>query len=265
MILVAGGTGTLGRELVPRLATADDVRVLTRDRDHAEGLDADVAVGDVRDASTLASAVRGCSVVVSAMHGFLGGRGAGPDEIDRKGNANLIRAAVDAGVDRFVLMSVFDARPDHPMALHRAKHAAEQELRATGLAWTCVRPTAYLETWAGIVGAKLADGGPGLVLGRGANPINFVSVADVAAVVERAVADTGPSRRTVDVVGPENLTMTELAERLGADRVRRVPRVALRVAATCLARVAPGPARAARGAVVMDTTDMTAGPAGSVT
>ncbi|HWU23326.1 MAG TPA: NAD(P)H-binding protein, partial [Nocardioides sp.] len=60
MILVAGGTGTLGRELVARLrASGHEVRVLTRDAERARGLDAEVAIGDVRDAATLAAAVRG--------------------------------------------------------------------------------------------------------------------------------------------------------------------------------------------------------------
>src|SRR4051794_6934854 len=125
MILVAGGTGGLGREIVGRLTAADqDVRVLTRDVAHAEGLAVDLAVGDLRDASSLVPAMRGASVVVSAAHGFLGGRGAGPEEVDDGGNGNLVRAARDAGVEHVVLLSALDARADHPMSLHRSKYAA---------------------------------------------------------------------------------------------------------------------------------------------
>jgi uncharacterized protein YbjT (DUF2867 family) len=259
MILVAGGTGTLGRVVVARLGAAGHhVRVLTRDARHADGMTADVAVGDVRRVGSLPMAVRGCSVVVSAVHGFLGGRGAGPEHIDHQGNAALLHAAVDAGVEHFVLLSVYDARPDHPMELHRAKHAAELELRASGLAWTVLRPTSYVETWISLVAAKLESGGPALVLGHGENPINFVSVQDVAMLIEHAITDPALRNRTIDLIGSDNLSMTQLAQLLGATRIRKVPRTALRVASVLLAPVAPGAARAARAAGVMDATDMAA-------
>lgn len=259
MILVAGGTGTLGREVVTRLkASGRDVRVLTRDSAHAEGLDAEVSIGDVRDPSTLADAVRGASVVISAVHGFVGGRGAGPAEVDDLGNSSLVRAARDAGAEQFILLSALDAGPDHPMSLHRAKYAAEQHLRASGLPWTILRPSAYLETWMGVVGGKLASGGPALVFGRADNPINFVSVQDVATLVERAITDPALRGQVVDVPGLDNLTMTQLAEHLGAQKIRHIPRGALRLLSTVLPPFAPAFARQTRAAVVMDTTDMAA-------
>ena len=259
MILVAGGTGMLGRDVVGRLAAAGhEVRVLTRDPAHAHGLGADVSVGDVRDPATLARAARGVTTVISAVHGFLGGRGAGPAQVDDVGNANLVRAAVDAGAEHLVLLSVLDARPDHPMSLHRAKYAAEQHVRGSGLSWTILRPSSYVETWIGIVGAKLAAGGPALVFGRADNPVNFVSARDVATLAVRAATDPSLRGETIDVAGTDNLTMTQLAEHLGAERIRHVPRGALRVLSTVLPPVAPAFARQARAAVVMDTQDMSA-------
>ncbi|HZC69585.1 MAG TPA: SDR family oxidoreductase [Jatrophihabitans sp.] len=259
MILVAGGTGTLGRELLARLAaTGEQVRVLTRDAAHAQGLGAQVSIGDVCEPRTLAAAVDGCAIVVSAVHGFLGGRGRGPEAVDNRGVANLVRAATDAGVGHFILLSVLDARPDHPMSLHRAKHAGEQHLYAGGLAYTVLRPSAYLETWSGIIGAKLADGGPALVFGHGSNPINFVSVRDVAALVEHAIHDPRLHGRTIDVPGPVNLTMVQLAQLLGATKIRHIPRGALHVLGTVAAPFAPAFSRQAGAALVMDTGDMTA-------
>lgn len=259
MILVAGGTGRLGRLLVEHLtASGQRVRVLTRDPGRAAGLPVEVTGGDVRDHSSLVTAVEGVSVLVSAVHGFTGGRGAGPEEIDHRGNRNLVRAARDAGVEHVVLVSVLDARPDHPMSLFRAKHAAEQALTTSGLAWTILRPSAYVETWADIVGGKLRTGGPAMVLGRGENPINFVSVQDVAAMAERAVDDPALRGRAIDLPGLDNLTMKQLAECLGADRVRHVPRGALRLFAAALPPFVPVLARQAAAALVMDTADMTA-------
>lgn len=259
MILVAGGTGTLGREVVARLrSSGQQVRVLTRTAARAGGLDAGIVVGDVRDAAALPDAVNGCSAVVSAVHGFLGGRGAGPAEIDAQGNVNLMRAASEAGVGQFVLLSVLDARADHPMSLHRAKYAAEQHLYASGLSWTVLRPAAYAETWAGVIGAKLPVGGPALVFGRSTNPINFVSALDVAALVERAITDPSLRGQTIDIPGPSNLTMVQFARLLGAARIRHVPRGALRLLATAAAPFAPALARQAAAALIMDTTGMAA-------
>ena len=90
------------------------------------------------------------------------------------------------------------------MELFRAKHAAEQHLRASGTPWTIVRATAFVELWAEIMAKPI-------VFGRGDNPINFVSVDDVAAVVERAVVDAGLRGQILEVGGPENLTFNELA------------------------------------------------------
>lgn len=259
MILVAGGTGTLGRETVARLiAAGHEVRVLTRQPPLGTDTDVELVLGDVRDPATLAPAVEGASAVLSAVHGFLGGRGAGPEQVDHQGNRNLVRAALDAGVDRFVLMSALDARPDHPMSLHRAKYAAEQDLRASGLSWTVLRPSSYVETWLPIIGAKIASGGPALVFGHADNPVNFVSVTDVAAVAERALTRPDLRGQVIDVPGQQNLTMEQIARLIGASRIRHIPRGALRLFSAMLPAVAPAFARQTRAALVMDTTDMTA-------
>jgi uncharacterized protein YbjT (DUF2867 family) len=266
VILVAGATGTLGTEVVRRLADrGEPVRVLTRDPARAAHLPETVEIlaGDLGDRATVAEAVAGCASVVSAVHGFAGPGKPSPEAIDRDANRALIRAAAAAGVGHLVLVSVLDAAPDHPMSLHRAKHAAEQALRTSGLPWTIIRPAAYLETWAGIVGAKLAAKGQAVVFGPGRNPINFVSAHDVAALVDLAVHDPSLRGQVLEVAGPENLTFTELAERLIAasgqpGRIRHVPLPILRAMSVLARPVSPTFARQAQAAVVMNTTDMTA-------
>jgi NADH dehydrogenase len=68
------------------------------------------------------------------------------------------------------------------MELSRAKHTADQHLIVSNARWTIVRATAFLELWDEIMATPI-------VFGRGENSINFVSVSDVVAVVERAVLD----------------------------------------------------------------------------
>lgn len=250
MIVVAGGSGRLGTLLVTRLAARGlAVRVLTREPNrarHLSELGVEIVTGDVRDRSTLEPAIRGATTVVSAVQGFAGPGRVSPGSVDRDGNANLVDAAavVDAHV---VLMSVVGALAEHPMELFRAKHAAEQHLRASGVRWTIVRATAFVELWAEIMKKPI-------VFGRGENPINFVSVSDVAAVLERAVIDPALRQNVIEVGGPRNLTFNELAALLqrvrGRDaKVRHVPLWLLRA-------IAPV-ARQPRAAIAMDTTDMT--------
>ncbi len=250
MILVAGGSGRLGTLVVKRLADLGfEVRVVTRDPSRARHLgDAatDLVEGDVRNRASLEQAVDGVSVVVSAVHGFAGPGRVTPASVDRDGNANLVDAAARAGAD-VVLMSVVGAAEDHPMELFRAKHAAEMHLRASSARWTIVRATAFVELWADIMRRPI-------VLGRGTNPINFVSVHDVADAVVRAVVDPSLRGQILEIGGPQNMTFNDLATFLATVRgrpahVRHVPRSLLRA-------VAPF-SRQASAAIAMDTMDMT--------
>lgn len=248
MILVAGGTGRLGTRVVLRLAARGlDVRVLTRDPARARHLAgaASIVTGDVRDRASLEPSLRGVTTVVSAVHGFAGPGRVSPASVDRDGNANLVDAAAAVGAD-VVLVSVVGASATSPMDVFRAKFAAEQHLQASGVRWTIVRAAAFVELWAEIMSNPI-------VFGRGENPINFVSVDDVAAVVERTVVDAGLRGQTLEVGGPENLTFNELAELLQRTRgstakVRHVSPRLLRVMAPFQ--------RKARAAIAMDTTDM---------
>ena len=250
MIAVAGGTGRLGTVLVKRLAQRDlDVRILTRDparARHLSGYAAEVVTCDVRDPVSVRSALRGSTTVVSAVHGFAGPGRVSPASVDRDGNANLVDTAATVGAE-VVLLSVVGASECNPMDLFRAKYAAEQHLRVSGVPWTIVRSTAFVELWAEIMKKPI-------VFGRGENPINFVSVDDVAAVVERAVVDCALRGRVIEVGGPQNLTFNELASLL--QRLRGRPGVVRHVPRAVLRAVAPF-ARQARAAIAMDTLDMT--------
>lgn len=264
MILVAGGTGRLGSLIVDDLLAAGDrVRVLTRSPAAAERLraaGAEAVVGDVRDPHVVSEAVSGSGAVVSALTGFGPGRGSTPAEVDRTGNRTLIRAAADSAVESFVLLSVHGAAADAPLALFRMKYAAEEALRASGLTWTIIRPTAFLETHLEVIGAPLARRGSTVLFGPGTVPMNFVSVRDVAAAVLRALRDAALTGCTIELGGPD-LTMNALsdalhaADRSSAARVRRIPLPALRLMSVLARPFSPFLARAAQAAVMMNTVD----------
>lgn len=266
MIVVAGGAGRLGTLLVNRLAKRGDlqVRILTREPARAEHLAADavtVVRGDVRDRESVRRATADADIVVSAVHGFAEPRPNSLATIDRDGNSNLIEAAKAAGAD-FVLMSTVGAAADSPMELFRMKHAAEQNAARSGVPTTIVRATAFLELWIDLLHRTTGRSGRPLVFGGGHNPINFVSVADVAALLERAVIDPTTRGKILEIGGPDNLTFDELAQavqtaagRPGAPR--HVPRPMLRLMANTIGRVKPQLRRQACAALTMDRTDLT--------
>jgi uncharacterized protein YbjT (DUF2867 family) len=266
VIVVAGGSGTLGTRLLALLGDRGlDLRILARDPDKARSLvgsKVEIVPGDVTDAPTLERAVAGARTVVSAITGFGPARDVSPRSVDWQGNANLIRAARAAGVEHFILLSVCQAAADHPIELFRMKYRAEEELRASGLAWTIIRPTAYMETWVHVLGDPLLETGSTRMFGRGENPINFVSAHDVAGFVDLAVMDRAMRGVTVDAGGPENLTMSQVVETFqavtgGRGKVSHVPLPMLRVMSSLMKPFNPTMAGLARASVVLDTRDMT--------
>jgi NADH dehydrogenase len=268
VILVAGGTGRLGALVVHHLAEQGrSVRVLTRDPARAAALfgdRVDVCAGDVRDPVSLEAAMAGARVVLSAVHGFTGNRGESPESVDRDGQGNLIDAAEAEGTD-VVLMSVVGAAPDSPMELFRMKYAAEQHLLRRGIPATVVRSTAFLELWIELLTRTAGRSGAPLVFGRGDNPINFVSVVDVATLVEVVISDDTTRGATLQIGGPQNLTFNELASAValaaGCDRSpRHIPRSALRVMANTVGRIKPDVRRAVCAALAMDESDLTFDP-----
>ncbi len=264
MILVAGGTGRLGTLVVRRLRLRGlAVRVLTRDRrraDHLQDAGVEVIEGDVR-AGGLDGAMAGVDTVVSAIHGFGDVGDVSPASVDRDGNRHLVTAAQAANA-AVVMMSIVGASAGHPIELFRMKHAAEEQLKASGVPWTIVRATAFAELWLDLLDQTAAGSGRPVIFGGGENRINFVSVSDVAALVERAVVDGSTRGATLEIGGPENVSFNALAARLQeasgrSGSPRHVPRAALRLLATVLGPVKPNRARQMRAAVVMDTIDMT--------
>jgi len=257
VIVVAGGTGRLGSTLVRRLLPmGHEVRVFSRglSGDAPDGVD--VVHGDVRSEADLERAVTGADVVISAVQGFAGPGRVSPRSVDRQGNLNLVRAAERVGAD-VVLVSVTHAAPDSPLEIAREKYAAEQALRDSGVGWTIVRSAGFAELWIQLLEDTARRSHRPVVFGRGRTPLWWVSVEDVGAEVVRVTLDPAARGRTVDVVGPEGLSLEELARKLMVargwpGRPRRVPPALLRLTSVTIGRVAPTVGRQVRAALAMD-------------
>ncbi|HET7029982.1 MAG TPA: NAD(P)H-binding protein [Candidatus Limnocylindrales bacterium] len=276
MIVVAGGTGLLGSDVVGRLTGRGvRVRILTRDPDRARRAgeppaEVELVRADVRDSQSLDDALTGATTVLAAVQGFGGTDAGGIEPVDRDGNIRLIRAATRAGARHLVLMSIHGASPTSPLALARAKAAAEAELATTALRGTVIRPTAYMETWAGFVGGPILATGRARIFGHGRNPMNFVAARDVAAIVEQAILDPDGQPASIDVVGPQDVSLVDLVEMfaraIGRDVPRsHVPPAMLRVLSVLARPVRPVLAQQIEASLVLDRAEMRAVGRGTVT
>ncbi len=268
MILVVGGTGHLGRRVVTSLLDdGERVRVMAKGAAAASDLGdqgADLFPADVRDPHAVRAAMTGVDVCVSAMQGLTGEGSASPASVDRDGNRNLVDAAAATGAaDRHALRGRgFRQPPDR---------AAPHEVGRRGVPPPQQRPVDHRarqrvrRDLGGRPARQRRQHRAGAGVRAGENPNNFVSVADVATAVVRAVRDPSLRGQVIEVGGPENLTFNEFARRVTAGREpRHVPRTALRVVAALAGPVKPQLARLARAAVVMDTADMTFDPGRSL-
>ena len=213
MILVVGGSGRLGRLVVQELRARNEVRVLSR---HATATvssmpgRSDHVDGDVRDPVVVTAAAHGASCIVVASHGVESRERHGLVSVDTNGSRAVVAAARRVGCS-IVLVSIVGAGPDVSLPLARAKWAAEQVIRASDVPWTIVRSAAFAQTWAMILTLSAGRTGRPGVIGPGVAAHRFVDVRDVAGVVARAATDESLRGRTIQVAGPDELTVSQLA------------------------------------------------------
>jgi len=206
MILVTAATGQVGREVVRRLAGAGPVRAMVRDRATAGDLgSAEMRVASFEDFGAMAGAMRGAEIV------FLAGRDS-PDYVVHQERA--IAAATAAGVRHVVKLSALGARPDSPVELMRDHHAVEARLKASGMAWTYLRPHLYMQNLLRFAGPVAADGRLAAPMGDGGYP--FVDTRDVAAAAAAVLrAPAGHAGHAYALTGPRAVGYAEIARRMG--------------------------------------------------
>jgi uncharacterized protein YbjT (DUF2867 family) len=256
MILVAGGTGRLGRALVPMLAGAGHrVRIMARGVSSSfpqvAGDGVEHLRGDLASEADCRKAVAGCAAAVFAASGF-GLKDSDPRTVDRDGAIRLIHAAATAGVQHMVMMSMHAAAPDGPIEFLRCKAAAEDSLRGSGIEWTVIRIGLLLEQRLANVTAPLESKGKVLVFGSGSAPVTFTTVQDAAALALRALSDPALRNRVIEW-GSETTTGMELAgavlARAGHGSVQRIPLAAERFLSVAARPFSPFLARVAGAGV----------------
>jgi uncharacterized protein YbjT (DUF2867 family) len=239
MILVAGATGYLGTEICRLLRERDtDVRALVRrtsDADKVERLRAlgvELVLGDLKDPRSLDAACQHVDTVISTASSTISRQ---PDDsiqrVDRDGQIALVDAAVSNGVERYLFIS-FSGNLDLECALQSAKRTVERAVRESGMAYTILRPSFFIEVWLSPAFGFDVEHGTARIFGTGDQRMSWISLSDVARFTVECI-DHPAAQNAVFELGGEpvspNELLAEVERRTGTPmQVERVPAEALR-------------------------------------
>ena len=219
MTLIVGATGILGLEICRQLrGTGRPVRALVRRtadaarRAELEALGAELVEGDLKDPASLTRACAGVRSVISTASSTLSRQdGDSIRTVDEQGQIALVDAAKAAGVEHFVFVS-FKGDPQIQSPLAEAKRAVEHRLKTSGVAYTIVQASFFMEVWLSpMLGFDYA-GGTVRIYGDGTNTMSWVSYKDVARVAAAALDQPAARNATIDVGGPAALSPREVVE-----------------------------------------------------
>lgn len=217
-ILLAGGTGTVGRDIARGLvARGLTPRVLTRDPDSARslfGASIEVVRGDLMDPASLTGALRGVDVAYLATT-----PGPGLDERE----CNFIEAARAAEVRRVVKLSGFGVEQATDR-IHRWHAVSEQRLKSSGLGHVILQPVMFMSNllWeaasiqSGTISSSFGDG-----------RMSFIDPRDVAEVALVALTTSDENNAAWEFGGPEALSYDDVAARFSSVLGRRIEHVRL--------------------------------------
>ena len=240
MILVVGSTGLLGGEICRRLRAGGElVRGLTRATsdtaavDRLLGVGVETVVGDIRDRASLDAACRGIDTVFSTATTTRSRQpGDSIEATDEAGQLQLIDAAKNAGVRRFVYISYSQNLKDDGPLTH-AKRTVERQLRESGMTYTILRPSYFMEVWLSPHLGFDYTNRKATLYGAGEAGISFISFADVAEFAVRVLHSSDAANATIELGGPDAVSPHDAVhifeELTGASfEVQHVPQEALR-------------------------------------
>jgi uncharacterized protein YbjT (DUF2867 family) len=216
VILVTGATGTVGRELVPALsARGAAFRAMVRkeaDRDALVRKGVTVVVADFTSPEQLSK------VLAGVEHVYLVGP-ADPPHVTREGA--VIDAARRAGVRRIVKQSAMAAHDMSACTFKRWNGIVERDLMQSGLAYTILRPTGFMQNFVNYDATRIAATGA-LRAPLGDARVSWIDVRDIAAAAAAVLCEEGHEGRIYDLSGPQSLSHDEIAASLSSATRRRI-------------------------------------------
>jgi uncharacterized protein YbjT (DUF2867 family) len=207
MILITGASGNVGSQVLKQLsATGAKLRAMYRNQQAAasapKGIE--VAIADFAKPEELKQALRGVEKLFLLC--------APVPELPQL-EANAVDAAKSAGVKHIVKLSAIGAGEGaHTFA--RGHQAAERKLRESGIAYTFLRPNGFMENFLLYTGTLQSQGA---FYGSGSeSPVSYIDVRDIAAVTAKALTSSGHENKIYELTGPEGLSNSDVAAKIGA-------------------------------------------------
>jgi len=254
-IFITGATGFVGQHIAARLIEdGHKLSCLVRSTEaeevwYLDGIGADIFVGDILAADSLAAGIAGCDAVIHLVGVIYERRNASFEQIHVEGTGNVLAAAKQAGVGRFVHMSALGTRAGAAATYHRTKWDAEEKVRQSGLEYTIFRPSTiygpggdFINLLAGHV--RRLPVVP--VIGDGNYRMQPISVFDVAACFSSCLGRTRAACNIYEIGGPEALSYNEMIDTIChvLDKRRRkvhIPVALVRPVAWVGERIVPWP------------------------
>ncbi|MDB5770674.1 MAG: family NAD(P)-dependent oxidoreductase [Burkholderia sp.] len=201
MILVTGGTGTIGKATVAALqAAGQKFKVAARSPQQVRMPGVDSVTLDWSDLDTYLPAMKGVDRLFLLT----------PNSERQVGYAvQTIAAAKRAGVKHIVRLSVMGADADPGIILGRLHFAAEKEVKLSGIPWTMLRPTFFMQNFINYYGV-FPNKDCEIHLPNGQGKAAWVDARDVGEVAAKVLTTDGYQGKAVDLTGPEALTTSEV-------------------------------------------------------
>ncbi len=210
-VLIAGAGGVLGRSLVQQaLKRGDQVTALVLNRREMQGIEhpaLNIVEADVTKPEQLRGMCEGITRVISCL-GITRIKGRlTHEDVDFRGNLNLLREAERSGVGKFGFISPAGTQEGHhEVPLLAAKYRFEESLRNASLSWVIFHSGGFFSDLGEM--KKMAAHGPLFVIGRGTEKSTPIHVADLAEIM---LADMEThNNELVEIGGPEHLSWMDI-------------------------------------------------------
>lgn len=208
MILVTGSTGNIGKEVVRELTAVNaPFRALAHSKGKADALQTqgvEAVVGDFANRQSIGAALQGIERVFLLL----------PDSPMRLSlERDFLTEARQAGVKHIVKLSILGANSHAAAPILKWHGQGEQQLEASGLAYTHLRANWFIQDMLAGQARSIAQEGTIYQL-HGETQVSLVDIRDIGAVAARLLTKSGHEGRAYEITGPEALNFGQIAEKL---------------------------------------------------